>query len=125
MNSIESQKRVTSRGIKEITSVHGMPYIGETIGWLRTKHNPMGWVVSSLDNDDKIWLETINVNSKNVYRISSDRGTTLAKIRTKTGMIAFANNSHLEETDELIFDRFSAYSELFVDYHCAINFDLF
>ena len=75
-------------------------------GWFSNKYNPaFGWVIYELDKNDTSWLKREGVNVKDVYRVASDKGTSIVKFNFSTGTYAFLDNKYLEDTDEVRFDK--------------------
>ena len=51
-----------------------------------------------------------------MFRSYSDRGnTSIVKINAKTGTYAFVDNAHLEETDEVRFEKATKFSVMYID----------
>ena len=111
--------RVSFRSLdRPTTSDHGVSnkYKSLILGWFSNKYNPRGWVITKLSSDDKKWVRENGINTNDVFRSFSDNGnTSLVKINTKTGTYAFADNEHLENTDELKFDKASKFTKMYID----------
>lgn len=110
-------KRVVIRGNGNTTTVSN-PKLKSlpVIGWFRNKYNMAeGWSIHELDKYDVKWLREKGIDLKGVFRTSTDRNTSIAKFDLKKGTYAFMDNQHLEDTDEIRFEKMSPYNELFLD----------
>ena len=88
------------------------------IGWFKNKHNASGWGIFTLSSYDKKWMRDAGINNFNgLYRTGEDlhNTTSIIKLNLKSGTYAFADNTHMEETDELKFEKMSPYTLLVID----------
>lgn len=82
------------------------------IGWFSNKHNPAGgWGVFALDKHDKAWFKQKKVSTKNVFRVATDSNTSIVRFNFKTGTVAWLDNDHLLDTDEIKFQKATAYQK--------------
>lgn len=92
----------------------------DPIGWFATKDNiAHGWAIYELSKYDKAWLKTGGVLKTNgIVRISSYKGTTLAKFNLKSGVWSVATDYAGEpknEKGEITFDKPTPYNRLILD----------
>jgi len=111
-------KRVQFRGGGATTSpISNQMVKGSLIGWFSTKQNPaFGFNIHSLEREDVKWLKSMKVDVSDLYRIVTDKNTTIVKLNLGKGTVAFADNKHLEDTDEFKLEKATPYSKLFVDW---------
>lgn len=115
--AVDGMKNVFIRGDKRGTShISNSMVKSKPIGWFANKeNNAFGFNIHALDSHDITWLKSKKVDLKNVFRSVTDKGTTIVKFDFKKGTVAFADNKHLEATDEFKFDRPSPFTRLFID----------
>jgi hypothetical protein len=88
----------------------------EVIGWFSNKNNPaFGWAIFKLTDNDIEWLKDKLPDLKNVFRTSSDKETSIIKIKSKTGTYSFMDNKYYENSDDVRFEKASAYKKLVID----------
>jgi len=86
------------------------------IGWFSNKFNPaFGWSVHPLTAFDIAWFESQNVSTKGVLRIASEKGLSIAKFNFDKHQVAFFDNTHYVATDEIKFERLSAFEKFIFD----------
>lgn len=97
------------------------------IGWFATKTNiAHGWALYSLSKFDRKWLKEGGILKTNgVVRISSYKGTNLAKFNLKTGvwapMVDTPEGEPHNEKGELMFDKPAPYNRLVLDTQDAFH----
>ena len=97
------------------------------IGWFANKYNPAhGWTVATLDEIDREWLEGYtgfataiggDLDINGIYRITSEKGTSIAWFDFDKGWVKFFDNDHYTATDQPKFQRWSAFDRFFFDEH--------
>lgn len=111
--------RVEIRDSKSPTSSHGVDneHKSKIIGWFSNTHNrAQGWVITTLSPYDSNWVKSKGHNPSEVFRTFTSSGnTSMIKINAKTGTYAFADNKHLEDSDELRFEKSTKFSKLVID----------
>jgi len=112
-------KRVTIRAAGRVTAVDNKrlkPSEYPVIGWFANKYNTGGWSIHKLSDYEKKWLKSEGIKTKGVFKTSSGKNNeSIAKIDIKKGTYAFVDNDHLEKTDEVRFEKMTAYSDVFLD----------
>jgi hypothetical protein len=87
------------------------------IGWFRNKHNmAFGWTIFTPSQSDIQWFNSARESLKDVYRVSSDKGTNLVKFKLKKGTMHWFDNAKLEETDEIGWEKAVPYTLVMVDF---------
>jgi len=92
-------------------------YKGKTIGWFRTKINMAnGWSIYPLDSKDIRWFKSQKEPTKNVFRVATDKGTTLVKINLTTARMLWFDNDTYMNTDKISWEkRWVTWEELYID----------
>jgi hypothetical protein len=83
------------------------------IGWFSNKHNQAsGWGIYALDKNDRAWLKDKKVPTKGLFRVATDQTTSIVRFNFKTGTVAWLDNEHLMDTDEIKFQKATPYSKV-------------
>lgn len=83
------------------------------IAWFSNKHNQAaGWGIYAPDADDKAWFKSKGESLKNVFRVATDQTTSLVRFNFKGGTVAWFDNEHLLDTDEIRFMKATPYSKV-------------
>jgi len=78
----------------------------EPIAFLANKNNlAVGWSVFQLDKGDIDYLRASKMSTANVYRLASDKGTTLAKLNLKTARMFWGDNEATADSDVMTFEK--------------------
>jgi len=86
------------------------------IGWFSNKYNiAEGWSICELDQNDKEWLKSQNIELKNIFRITSEKNTTIALFDFEKYKVAFFDNNFYLKTDKIKFEKFYTWDRLFFD----------
>ena len=81
----------------------------KVVGWFATKYNmAYGWVIQEASDLDKKEF------GKDVFRIYSDKGTSIAKFDLKKGKVYYLDNEAYEE-GKIKFERPFMYDRLLID----------
>lgn len=107
-------KRVTFREVGA-TSLNWFYKDSLPIGWFSTKTNILGYGIFKLDDWMKNQFIKDKIDLEDVYRISSQIGTTIVKFNFETGTVAFIDNEKIMDEDRYEFARFTPYREVFLD----------
>lgn len=110
-------KRVNRRDEKHSTTPNQNE---KPFGWFATKENmAAGWTLTFLTEFEKDWLSNAGVGDMpmdRIFRITSEKGTTLARFNFKAGTVSFFDNAYLCETDIPRFQRPQPYNRVFIDH---------
>ena len=97
-------------------------YRKNSVGWFTNKYNPGGWVICTLDAYDTEWVKEKGIDPKGVFRSFAAGNysgnmirTNLIQLNVKTGTYAFADSKHLDNTDELKFEKKTKFNRLMID----------
>ena len=78
----------------------------EPIAFLANKDNlAVGWSVFPLDKGDIDYLRASKMSTANVYRLASDKGTTLAKLNLKTARMFWGDDNATADSDKMTFEK--------------------
>jgi len=126
---IENTKRVFLRekGRSTTMSVDNSMVKGSILlGWFSTSRNVGGWGVYTLSSFDERWMKDEKVNTKNLFRVLSDKGnTSIVKLNLVKGTFAFIDNEVLVSSDVVKFEKMSAYKQFWIDNTNANEIKLF
>lgn len=76
------------------------------IGWFANKHNMAdGWAIFPLSIYDLEMLKESGVSPNMVYRVASDKGTTIVKINLKTNRMVWSDDKKFAETDKIFWEK--------------------
>ena len=121
MYKVEHLKKVFIRTHDRTTCPDGWAYNESTpIGWYSNIYNSaFGWGIFELSDYDKQWLINEGVDFWKtgivIYRVASDKGTSIVKFNLYTGTHAHIDNEHYENTDRVRFEKMTAYKKLVFD----------
>ncbi len=114
----EMATNVTYREEGRPTTPSPLPLVKnhKVVGWFNNKANSAeGWVIYELDREDTAWLKTKLRSLDGIYRVATDKNTSIAKIDFNRGTYAFVDNKHLTDTDEVKFDRMTKAKTIILD----------
>lgn len=113
---IVGYKNVILRGKPLGTSDDAHGKLGEPIGWVKTKAQPLGMSLYKPDSADIAWFKKENESLDGVYRTyTSNSRTSLVKLNLGTGTIAHFNNEKYLHTDKIHWLTAYKYTKLYVD----------
>lgn len=75
------------------------------IAWFSFKGDSNGFAVHVLNEYDHVWFKAEKQSTKNVYRYATDKVIGIIKLDVAKGIVSFFDNKHLEETDDIKFER--------------------
>lgn len=111
LNNILFEKVKIKAGKVSIRQDSGNPYQvksykGKRIAWFSNKYNrAAGWSVFALDSSDLKWFKDQGESTKNVFRVATDRGTTLVKINLTTARMLWFDNDTYINTDKISWEK--------------------
>jgi hypothetical protein len=109
------QRREGSHGTTGGFAGYRLQNQNPAIGWFATKANmAFGWGIFNLDAGDLHWFRKEKASTKNVYRVASDKGTSVVKLNLKTGTVAWLNDE-ASANDRIKWDRAVKYNRLMID----------
>lgn len=126
--------RVFVRNGKGTCPMGNEPVEENIIGWFANKYNPAhGWTVAVLDEVDEQWMEDHGLGNSiggrfdinGIYRITSEKGTSIAWFDFDKGWVRFFDNETYVNTDVPSFQRWSAFDRFFFDEYPHICLNLF
>lgn len=101
--------KATKVGIRDSSDslVHQVSsYKGKRIAWFSNKYNrAAGWNVFALDSSDLKWFKDQGESTKNVFRVATDKGTTLVKINLTTARMLWFDNETYMNTDKISWQK--------------------
>ena len=89
----------------------------DPIGWFSNKHNKaVGWAIYPLDKGDLKWFKDSKESTDMVFRVASDKGTSIVKINLKSNRILWFDNAKYVDTDKITWEkRWWAWDTLLID----------
>lgn len=112
LNTLLSEGKIKLNPAKTIlrdsgrTTADYFAYKGSPIGWFANKTNmAVGWAVYPLDKADLAWFKAEKESTDNVFRVASEKGTSLVKINLKSNRMKWFDNKTYTETDKISWDK--------------------
>lgn len=78
----------------------------QPIGWFANRHNmAFGWAIFPLSSYDKEMMRDSGMKTDMVYRVASDKGTTIVKINLKSNRMVWSDDKKFAETDKIVWEK--------------------